>query len=206
MPTPEFWTALAAVATLAAVLVALAPPIAAWFRRPKLKVVAELKAPACQMQWIQDDIGPGSAGGQAYYLRLWIENTGRRPAENVQVFLEQLSLKNDHGAFAPIMDYLPMNLRWSHSPGTTFLERINPQMGRHCELGSVMDPSHRGHPSHLTLATEVTIQTVTQLQRGRYRLRLKVAGSNAAPVTTTIEMFFSGQYEQPHAMFELRVV
>lgn len=84
----EFWTAFAASATAAAVLVALGHPMVAWLTRPRLKVRTRLKPPDCQTQWVTEQ-GTPQAGGHACYLRRWIRNGGKRPADNVHGFLSQ---------------------------------------------------------------------------------------------------------------------
>ena len=52
----------------------------------------------------------------AYYFRIWVENTGRERAEDVQVYAAKLWKRQADGTFQPVNTFLPMNLRWAHSP------------------------------------------------------------------------------------------
>jgi hypothetical protein len=174
----ETWTAIAAIGTLLAVLAALWPEIRGWWNQPKLTVAAELNAETCQL------VGPH------WYLRLWIANTpGRKAAENVQVFVAALTTVA--GDFKPRGIFLPQNLRWTHVDpnGSTFLERINPGMGRHCELGAFLEKP--GQAGALNLDLE---RLPIELPVGVYRLKLMVAGSNANPVTTAVEIAVKGPW------------
>lgn len=128
----DFWTALAALATLAAVLAALWPDFIRWRRRPVLKIFAEMKPPACQRT---PTFADGHLKEFVYYLRIWVKNTGKLPAENVQVFVESIA-RREGDVFVPDTSFLPMNLRWTHAPSdhSTYLGCLNPGMGRHSDL------------------------------------------------------------------------
>jgi hypothetical protein len=175
------WEIVSSVSTLAAVVVALFfPSFQRWWDRPALKVHAELKTPDC-----------GLYGG-AYYLRLWISNTGRQAAEHVQVFAAKLVTVT--GGFDPTESFLPQNLRWTHADAgqSTFLDRVNPGMGRHCDLGEI--PQVHGEPATLKLLLEKAIPT---LPPGVYRLTVMVAASNAKPTTATVEFKVGGRWIRP---------
>jgi hypothetical protein len=196
-----FWTAFAAVGTFAAVLVALFPLINRLWERPRLKVVAALKPPACHLVELPHR-------QLVYFLRLWIENEGSQAAENVQVFVAKREERVD-GVFQDDPGFLPMNLRWTHATNdaSTYLERINPGMGHHCELAAIHGPGE-GEQFVLRLALEAPLHW---LGLGEHRLTLKVAGSNSKPVTTIIEIDVSGEWTlDSTVMFEknlrLRIV
>ena len=192
MPTnaSEFWTALAALSAIGAILVALfLPEIRRRWDRPVLTIEAKLEPPACLLLQVHNDT--------AYFLRLWIANKGRQPAENVQVFAAELA----HwvgGEFATDTNFLPMNLRWTHAANeaSTFMERINPSMGAYCELGAVRVPMHDFRAPKpdciLDLALEAPLHW---LESGKHRLTLKVAGSNAKPETAMIEVELDGKWD-----------
>lgn len=188
----EFWTAFAALSAVGAILVALfLPEIRRRWDRPVLSIEAKLEPPGCHLLEMR--------GEMIYFLRLWVGNNGRQPAENVQVFAAELA----HwvgGAFVPDKFFLPMNLRWTHAAfeASTFLDRINPGMGAHCELGSMrqaMGSMNQPEPDYsysLELALEAPLYW---LEAGKHRLTLKVAGSNAKPVTAMIEVELDGKYD-----------
>ncbi|HKO93964.1 MAG TPA: hypothetical protein VJU61_22575 [Polyangiaceae bacterium] len=154
---------------------------------------AELKTPDCGLY------------GAGYYLRLWITNTGKEAAENVQVFAAKLVTVS--GGLDVTEGFLPQNLRWTHTDAghSTFWDRMNPDMGRHCDLGEI--PQNIGEPAVLRLLLEKSIPTLTA---GVYHLTVMVAASNAKPKTATVEVKVGGQWTKPaKAMFEhlgLRIV
>lgn len=205
----------AATATFLAVLVALFKDeiLRAW-RKPQLTVSIMLASPDCHKTTLdytvqKETVVYGSA--ECYYLRLWIENKGKTRAERVQVFAAKLSRRNADGSFKEVESFLPMNLRWAHgqqgSQGPEiFAEGISPKMGKHCDLGHVIDPNHRVNigenlpgvqPDETILAFDLEIQPNTKshlIAPGVYQLQLRVAAANCAPVTRTIELTITGKW------------
>lgn len=202
MQTSDWIRAVAAVGTWAAVVVALFGEfIRRWLKRPRLRVVVENEAPRCLMSTLgnpQTGPSPGSPR-LAYYLRLWVENEGKSPAEEVEVVANRLFQKRADDTFEEVRSFHPMNLMWAYI-GKPFAPRIAPGMGRHCDLGRVVDPAIRGQtgpntnlpqvPSHLPildLAVEARVNSLPHLLApGTYRLQLVVAASNAKPVSQTV--------------------
>lgn len=76
-----------------------------------------------------------------YYFRLWVDNHGKTRAERVQVFATKLHRLGADGKFVEDKHFLPLNLRWSHSEDhpEVFAEGISPHMGKHCDLGRIID-------------------------------------------------------------------
>ena len=181
------WEIVSSASTLAAVVVALfLPSFQRWWDRPVLGVQAKLKTPDCGLH------------GGAYYLRLWICNTGRQAAEHVQVFAAKLVTVS--GGFDPAESFLPQNLRWTHADEgqSTFLDRVNPGMGRHCDLGEI--PQKHGEPASMSLLLE---KAIPSLPTGVYRLTVMVAASNGKPTTVTVEIKVGGPWTRPaEAMFK----
>lgn len=189
---------LGALATLAAVLVALfKDEFWRWWREPELAIRSEPKPPDWHM-------GKTVDGYECYYLRLWIRNTGGSPATHVEVFASRLlQQKEGSDEFDEERSFLPMNLKWAHSQ-ELFRERINPKMGRHCDLGHISDPSFK--PVHkeslpnvcdrqtlLCLAVEAPpITRVHLLRPGTYRLELTIAADNAAPKKIWVKIVHGG--------------
>ena len=204
----QLWTAVAALATLAAVAVALLPEFKKWWVRPRLRIIANLKQPGCH-QTVALDAGAPAQRRRLYILRLWVENIGRGPAENVQLFVQQLEKQNAARVFEREESFLPMNLRWTHtSEGSSpFADRINPSMGRFCELASVQHPEDNFDPQTLvSLTCEVTPLWQAGvghiLDPGVYRLTIRAAGSNARPQDTVIELTSHGKwYDDQRKMF-----
>jgi hypothetical protein len=198
------WSAITA---LLALLVALfKEEIQAWWRKPILTVRATLAPPDCH-RTTMSIVSGGAVIGQlpCYYLRLWVENTGRTTATDVQVFLFQLSRRNDEGHFKPQHNFLPMNLKWAHS-GDALAKGLSRGMGRHCDLGHIVHPNSASTVGYtltggiagqtvLCLDLEVHPATMTHLwPPGDYRLDFRVAAANTTPVEQSLTLKLSGQW------------
>ena len=205
----------AAGATFLAVLVALfKDEILRWWRRPALLVSIDLRPPDCQKTKLDYKVQRttliyGSA--DCYYLRLWVSNTGRTRAERVQVFAAKLFRRTADGTFKQVESFLPMNLRWAHGQQglrgpEIFADGISPDMGKHCDLGRVIDPAHHENlgeilpnieasQSVLALDLEVTPNTKSHLVGPAvYQLHLRIAAANCAPIEKVIELTITGKW------------
>jgi hypothetical protein len=158
------------------------------------------------------DLNTGEALVKApcYYLRLWIENAGNVRAEAVQVFVKSLARKQANSQFSEDRDFLPMNLRWSHSPSPLIFTSINPGMGRHCDFGHIVDPAFDSEflPSKqffakkpdegktvVSLDVEFEPATYSHLiPPGEYRITLMIGGANFKPETTQLELVHTGNW------------
>ena len=103
-----------------------------------------------------------------------------------------------------------MNLRWAHSPAGSsapvLLETINPQMGKHCDFGSVAPtsnasekplPGMREGASIFNLATQVfPNNNCHRLRPGNYRLEILVAAQNAKPELFHVDLDWNGTFEE----------
>ncbi len=201
-----------AIATFFAVLTALfKDEILRLWRRPKLTVSIALAPPDCHKTALTYPAPGRSRSIDCYYLRLWIQNDGRTRAERVQVFVAKLLRYKADGSFKQDEGFLPMNLCWSHRQQALggpeiFAEGISPEMGKHCDLGHIADPNFRKEVGYdlagvseyetiLCLDLEIRPNTLSHLLRpGRYRLQLRIAAANCAPVTTTIELTITGKW------------
>lgn len=215
------WTG--SIATLLAIVVALfKEQLVRIWRRPKLEARVRLSAPDChktEMNLINKQTGAVIEKADCYYFRLWVENTGHQRAEKVQVFLCKLFRRHADGSFVEDKSFLPMNLRWAHSQLSPlgpeiFAEGISPKMGKHCDLGHIIDPSKRvffeinlsdvaAGKTILELDLEVAPATLTHLlPPAVYRLEMKLAAANAEPETKTIEINHTGDwYSEETKMF-----
>jgi hypothetical protein len=214
----EVATWAAAVATFLAVVVALLKEeIIRLWRRPKLTASIRLEAPDChktELAWINPNSGQVVARGWCYYFRLWVENKGKQPAERVQVFAAKLLRRHADGIFREEKSFLPMNLVWSHTH-EIFKERISPNMGSHCDLGFIQEPSFR---TQIALAGGRTLANVTDdkaifaldlevkpntlsdlLAPGVYRLEVLVAAANAGPKRKVLEITLTGNWFDPES-------
>jgi hypothetical protein len=113
-----------------------------------------------------------------------------------------------HGLLGEVREFIPMNLRWSHSPADKpiIFETLNPHMGKHCDLGSVSPSTNRsekplvgmkGGESTFNLATEVfPNNNCHRLKPGKYRLEILVAAQNARPKLFWIDLDWNGIFEE----------
>jgi hypothetical protein len=96
-------------------------------------------------------------------------------------------------------------------------------MGKHCDLGHIMNPDCRKELGEdlpdlaatntvFALALEVCPSTLSHLLApGIYHLELRIAAANCSPVTKILELTFTGNwFDDPHKMFRdgvgLRIV
>ena len=196
--------AVAALATLAAVLVALfRESIFLRVRRPRLTVRISGGPPDChKTAWTLPD------GGMVpcYFLRVQVENTGRTTAHRVEAFLSDVSCRGPDGTFGPTEPrFLPMGLLWSHTK-LPYAEALVPHMPRHCDLAYVMQPAvslpRLPLPAHIprdktyaVLETEVKPNTGSSfLSPGTYRLELRVGADNAKPQSFRIDLAVNGEW------------
>jgi hypothetical protein len=104
-----------------------------------------------------------------------------------------------------------MNLRWSHNQNATsgpeiFAEGISPFMGKHCDLGHILDPKLRAAVGQTTPGTTIDKNTLVLdlevapntnshlLSPGNYRLELKIAAANSRPVVKLVEIRLSEKW------------
>ena len=207
------------IATLIAVGVALfKDEFFRWRNRPILKATLRPGAPDCAkavlfLKYQESPVGRADC----YYIRLWVENAGRGRAQDVQIYAANL-YRWDAGAgrFGRVESFLPMNLVWAHSqPGEreVFARGIASSMGRHCDLGHVVDPK-AGPPfgvpqvdavlgrCSFTLAVEASPNTGSHiLEADRYVIELHIAGSNSGRVTCFVQIALDGRwYDDPETM------
>ncbi len=204
------------IVTFLAVLVALfKEDLRVLWRRPKLVSAINLSAPDCHKTelsflHITSQVVEKSP---CYYFRVWIRNNGNLRAEQVQVFAARLLRKHADGNFKEDRQFLPMNLRWSHSH-EIFADGISPKMGKHCDLGYIMHPSKAAKAGNtlpnvptgkaiMSLDLEVKPNTMSHLlSPGVYQLELRVAAANLTPVLMILELTLTGDwYDDESQMF-----
>jgi hypothetical protein len=199
--------------TFAAVLVALfKDEVFRRLRRPKLTVRIKPTPPDCLLSpgSTRDPKGNVTWAGNTYWLRLWIENAGNRRAEQVQVFVAELQKRDASKKFVVVSDFAPMNLRWSnardwHNP-EIFAPGISHQMGKHCDLCSISDPSPlnprpgdamKGYEGQCVGTLQLEVYPTNDRHRltpGEYIVKLIVGAANADPVTAYVELNLKGTW------------
>lgn len=208
-----------ATATFLAVLVALfKDEMLRWWRKPKLTVSVALAPPDCHKTSLYYDVSNSRVVGSAdcYYLRVWVANVGKTRAERVQVFASKLFRRRADASFKEVEAFLPMNLRWAHGHRASggpeiFAEGISPGMGKHCDLGHVVDPKLEKEvgedlpgiaADHAILALDLEVPPASLshlIPPGVYRLELRVAAANSAPQPKAIELTITGKWFEDQA-------
>ncbi|HET6203383.1 MAG TPA: hypothetical protein VFI25_11335 [Planctomycetota bacterium] len=214
-PEAAAWTS--AAGTLLAVFVALfKEEIVGWWRRPILGARVGLEPRDCHKTTVLYGATPLPSQAECYYLRLWIRNDGKVRASKVQVFVEEVRKKQADSSFAAVKSFLPMSLRWSHglnpSRPEIYADGIPPGMGKHCDLGCVVDPRHRKWVDHhlptvpdgqcvFHLDVEFESNTLSHLlEPGTYRLDILLAAANTNhPTKKTIELTVNGGWSSDEA-------
>jgi hypothetical protein len=106
-----------------------------------------------------------------------------------------------------------MNLKWANF-GALYFPMIVPGMGKHCDLGHIVDPSLRNRLAHenapnLALTAEQTSLAFDLIAvpnhrghiigPGRYKLDIFVAAENAPRIARTIELSLGGSWHADEA-------
>jgi hypothetical protein len=213
---------MAIAAILTAIIGAIAifqETIRGWFYHPKLSVTIDSEPPDCQKTYIRlpDEMVDLARMRRidSYYFRIKVSNSGNVPAENVEVFADELMKKAEDGKLVTVNTFLPMNLSWSHV-GWLFFPTINPETYKHCDIFHIIDPKGRRYveaedtqwsdiPQELTIISFDTIVKPNALSHlvpvGAYQLKLTIAAKNAKSVTKTFHINLTGQwFENEHDM------
>ena len=190
---------------LVAVVAVFQDAIRGYFYRPAFDVSVKTAPPDCvAVPFTRQD---GTFLGNAVYLRVWIENEGNTTARNVEVDAKELRLKRADGNWERVAAFPPMNLRWANV-GVAYFPRIAPKMGKHCDLGHIVDPQQRhvlneDNP-RLNLNNNQTSLTFDLIAApnhrghivgpGEYQLDVLVAAENARPLAKTVSISLSGDW------------
>lgn len=179
--------------------------IRGWFYHPTFRVSIKAEPPDCVA--VPFTTSDGTFVANSIYLKLWIENIGNAAAKNVEVYATELRKLAD-GEWRRISALPPMNLKWAHI-GVMYFPTIAPQMGKHCDLGHIVDPLRR----HLIPRENAPLLELTDKQTslafdliappnnkcyivgpGDYQVDILVAAENAGPIKRTIELSLLGTW------------
>lgn len=197
-----------AIATSLAVIIALfKDEMLRYLRRPKLTVRITPEPPDCLLSPITVSQGDHVIwSGNCYWLRLWVQNPGSARAEQVQAFASKLFRRGANGEFAPVADFVPMNLRWSNSRDwknpEIFAPGISRGMGKHCDLCSISDPANptdhlEPYKGQCVASLHLEVYPSANRHRlppGDYVLEVIVGAANAEPVTTHVGLNLTGKW------------
>lgn len=188
--------------------------IRSWLSRPKLRVSMSVSPPDCIKTILRQTFTARpnevilNLKTDCYYFRFHIQNEGSQRAEYVEVFAKELSKQQADGSFKQVESFLPMNLLWSFNR-EPFVSAISPGMGKHCDLGHIIDPKNRKDFSsdfnsdldvaddQVTFSLDVETPPSTKnhvIAPGKYRLIVLIGAGNIKPIQKIFEITFTGKW------------
>ncbi len=205
--TPIGTWILAGVAVASATIAAFQSRIARLLVRPRLGLEVNPEPPDFHHTLVSHPSAQG-ASADAYYFNLRVRNTGNSRAEQVEVFVADVLMRQADGSFRRLTSFLPKNLLWSWTL-KPFLDALSPGMYAFCTLGHIFDPVRRrefpgealdeGEEAGLAgrSAFSVAVQFPSNkpfhiLAPGTYQLILWIAASNARKVEKRLELVLPG--------------
>lgn len=202
------WVVAAATFTLAVVAI-FQDRIRAWLSAPELEVSIRSEPPDCvSVPFTRQDTGEVVAN--TIHVRFWVKNVGKSLARQVEVYAQRLRRERADGSWEDVRSFPPMNLLWADlHPPTMYFPGIAPCMGKHCDLGYIIEPARRRFMPHdenptLQLTAQQVSFTFLLVARpnhkghivgpGRYQIHIVVAAENARPRTKRLELFLPGPW------------
>lgn len=206
----EFWTAIGAIGTFLAVVVALWPAFSSWKRRPKLYTGIRLHPPECGM-YQQNEIRrvsfvnePGVQGrtvasvsvGDAFWFRLYVTNTGQTAARDVEVTIGDVT-RLDDGRFVPYSGFLLSNLIWTHEREVSRAQLL-PGTDRNVDLGNMRRPDPNTQVQFRFQLSIDPVSAYNVVEPGTYEFDIQVGAANCDQVKTRFRLAFDGMWSADH--------
>lgn len=182
--------------------------IRGWFYKPSLHISIKTVPPDCSAVPLTKP--DGTFVSDCVYFRLWVKNIGNSTAKNVEVYANDLQRKRADGTWERVSTFPPMNFKWANIVGIGFyFPNIAPGMGKHCDIGHIVDPSKRHDLNEYAPKLDLTYQQTSLtfdlisapnhkghiIGPGDYRLEVLVAAENARPITRTIAISLKGIWD-----------
>jgi len=200
------WLVAAGTLVVAAVAV-FQETIRGWFYCPAFHVSAKTEPPDCVAVPFTDRDGTFVA--DSVYLRLWIKNVGNATAKDVEVYAKELRRQRADGQWEHVAPFPPMNLKWANAGGLIYFPSIAPEMGKHCDLGHIVDPERRQllrednprlqlNNNQTSLAFDLMVAPNHRwhiVGPGEYQLDILVAAENARPLARTVLISLRGTWD-----------
>jgi len=169
-------------------------------------------ADAMKLPLIDHQTGRQSQDAWSYYFRMRVKNEGRVAANSVEVYAASLEEETVAGQFRS-KTFIPLNLAWSHgtklhSSGQRliYFPSISPNMSKHCDIGHIFNPKLRTpertsnlqiSPDEADFQFDLMVEPSSLshiITKGKYRLKIVVAATNAKPKEETFKISFSGKW------------
>jgi hypothetical protein len=199
-----YWVAAVGTAVLAVVAV-FQETIRGWFYRPRFRVSAKTEPPDCvKVPFTAPD---GTLVGDAVYLRIWVENVGNATARNVEVYAKDLRRRRADRTWERVPSFPSMNLKWANL-GAIYFPRIAPDMGKHCDMAHITDPSTRQFlqeerptlgltPQQSSMAFDLMVAPNHRghiVGPGEYQLDILIAADNVRPKRVLVTINVQGPW------------
>lgn len=205
-PSQTFWNGPAsnwfvAAGTLVLAFVAVFQEwIKSWFFKPTLNLRIRATRPYAEKTSF-------NGNSDVYYFRVQVTNSGRKAAEDVQVFASSVKRKKADNKYESVDRFTPMALKWTHK-GVATLNYLLPKMPpAYCDLGHITDPARKIAPPFeglddvrpeetvFVLETEVNPNSKGNLfGPGEYHIYLTVAASNCEPREFKLTLKLPGKW------------
>ena len=180
--------------------------IRGWFYRPRFQVSLRTEPPDCVS--VPFTTPEGTFVADSVYLRLWVENVGNATARNVEAYARELRRQRADSRWELVGAFPPMNLKWANV-GAIYFPRIVPGMGKHCDVGHIVDPARRGllredaprlglTPQQTSLAFDLMAAPNNRghiIGPGDYQLEALIAAENVRPIKRTIAISLRGTWD-----------
>lgn len=180
--------------------------IRGWFYRPRFHVSIKTEPPDCLA--VPFSTPDGTVVANTIYLRLWVENVGNATAISTEVYAQELRRQRQDSTWERVVAFPPMNLKWANGVGIYF-PSIAPEMGKHCDLGHIVDPMRRHVVREDAPALGLTDQQTSLafdlkeapnhkghiIGPGNYQLVILVAAHNVRPIKRTIAISLQGKWD-----------
>jgi hypothetical protein len=181
--------------------------IRGWFYCPEFHVSIKGEPPDCvSVPFSRPD---GTFVADSIYLRLWVENVRNATAKNAEVYAKELRRQRLDRTWERVGTFPPMNLKWANLLGAIYFPRIAPEMGKHCDVGHIVDPARRHllgeDAARLGLTTQQTSLAFDLMVApnhrghiigpGEYQLDILVAAENVRPLKRTVTISLQGTWD-----------
>jgi hypothetical protein len=181
--------------------------IRGWFYHPAFQVSTKTEPPDCVS--VPFKTKEGKFVSDSIYLRIWVENVGNATARNAEVYATELRRRRADGTWERVSAFPPMNLKWANI-GAIYFPSIAPNMGKHCDVGHIADPTTRDLLGEDVPSLNLTSQETSLafdlmvvpnhrghiIGPGKYRLHILVAAENARPITKVVEISLRGTWDK----------
>jgi len=204
--TVASWLVAAGTLVLAAVAV-FQETVRGWFYRPAFGVSIRTEPPDCVAVPLTNTTD-GTFVANCVYLRLWVENIGNATAKNAEVYAKELRRQRADGTWERLSSFPSMNLRWADYHWLYF-PSIAPEMGKHCDLGHIVDPARRHLANEDSPRLNLTDQQSSLafdvmvvpnhrghiIGPGQYQLDILIAAENVRPIKRIVTISLPGIWD-----------